>query len=219
MPQDFLSKDIDFILEANAIKTFNAILEDLENTDIEGTYREGKKSSQETSFQYKFPARAKVSKYREKYYYMFHNPCALIKTSYGCPYNCSFCFCKEITRGKYFTREISSVIAELKEIPEKEIYIVDDDFLFSRERILEFCQELQANNIKKNFLVYGRADFIANNEDVIKVFKDQGLSAVIVGLESYRNADLDKYNKKTSLVENERAIAILKKYQIEIYGT
>ena len=219
VPQDFLSKDIDFILEANAIKTFNAILEDLENTDIEGTYREGKKSSQETSFQYKFPARAKVSKYREKYYYMFHNPCALIKTSYGCPYNCSFCFCKEITKGKYFTREISSVIAELKEIPEKEIYIVDDDFLFSRERILEFCQELQANNIKKNFLVYGRADFIANNEDVIKVFKDQGLSAVIVGLESYRNADLDKYNKKTSLVENERAIAILKKYQIEIYGT
>ena len=152
VPQDFLSKDIDFILEANAIKTFNAILEDLENTDIEGTYREGKKSSQETSFQYKFPARAKVSKYREKYYYMFHNPCALIKTSYGCPYNCSFCFCKEITRGKYFTREISSVIAELKEIPEKEIYIVDDDFLF-QGRILNL-QELQANNIKRIFSLW-----------------------------------------------------------------
>lgn len=219
VPQDFLSEDIDFIIEANAIKTFNVILEDLENKEIEGTYREGKKSIQDTTFAYKFPARAKVNKYRDKYYYMFHNPCALIKTSYGCPYNCSFCFCKEITRGKYFTREISSVIAELKEIPEREIYIVDDDFLFSRERILEFCQELEKNNLKKNFLVYGRADFIAENEDIIKIFKAHGLRAVIVGLESYRNKDLDKYNKKTSLQENERAIAILKKYDVEIYGT
>lgn len=219
VPQDFVSKEIDFIIETNGIKTFNALLNDLENKDLEGTYREGKKSGQETSFQYKFPARDKVNKYRDKYYYMFHNPCALIKTSYGCPYNCSFCFCKEITRGKYFTREISSVIAELKEIPEKEIYIVDDDFLFSQERILEFCRELKKNNIEKNFLVYGRADFIANNEEVIKVFQAHGLQAVIVGLESCREEDLNKYNKKTSLRENEKAIAILKKYQVEIYGT
>ncbi len=233
LPQDFISKEIDYIVEANGIKTFNAIInnlelseiessyEEIESTDagIEGTYREGKKSPKETSFQYLFPDRKKVARYRHKYYYMFHNPCALIKTSFGCPYSCSFCYCKEITEGKYFARSIDSVIEELKEIPEPEIYIVDDDFLFSRERILEFCLKLKEHNIRKRFLVYGRTDFISKNEDVIKIFREHGLSAVIVGLESFRNQDLTKYNKRTSILENEEAIRILQRYDIEVYGT
>ena len=219
VPQDFLCPEIDFIIEANSIKTFNSIIANINDKDIEGTYREGKKNIKESTFDYKYPDRQIVARYRSKYYYMFHNPCALIKTSFGCPYSCSFCFCKEITDGQYFTRPIDSVIEELKAISEEEIYIVDDDFLFSRERILEFCCQLDQNNLKKKFLVYGRADFIAHNEDVIKVFKDHGLQAVIVGLESYRNEDLDKYNKKTNIIENEKAIAILNKYDVEVYGT
>ncbi|KUO49826.1 MAG: radical SAM protein [Desulfitibacter sp. BRH_c19] len=234
VPEDFISIHIDFIVEANGPITFNAVLKHLDkkeqsieknieksitDIDIQGTYKPGRRSLKDTSFLYLFPDRQKVERYRHKYYYMFHNPCALVKTAYGCPYNCSFCFCKEITDGKYFTRTIDSVIEELKEIPEPEIYIVDDDFLFSRERILEFCHKLAENKINKKFLVYGRTDFVSKNEDVIKTFRDHGLRAVIVGLESFKNEDLDKYNKMTSIYENEAAISILKKYDIEVYGT
>lgn len=219
VPEDFVHEDIDFIIEANGLKTFNSILKDLNNKEIEGIYRRGKKSEKELTFEYRFPDRSKVQRYRKKYYYMFHNPCALIKTSFGCPYHCSFCFCKEITNGKYFTRSVDSVIEELKEIPEEEIYIVDDDFLFSRERITEFCDKLKANRIHKKFLVYGRADFVYHNEDMIQLFAQHGLRAVIVGLESIKNEALDQYNKKTSLMENEGAIRILQKHGVEVYGT
>ena len=234
VPEDFISTQIDFIVEANGPATFNAIINHLKkknqniekdikkscsDIDIQGTYKPGGRSLKDTSFPYLFPDRQKVKRYRHKYYYMFHNPCALVKTAYGCPYSCSFCFCKEITDGKYFTRTIDSVIEELKEIPEPEIYIVDDDFLFSRERILEFCYKLAENKINKKFLVYGRTDFVSKNEDVIKTFQDHGLRAVIVGLESFKNEDLAKYNKMTSILENEAAITILKKYDIEVYGT
>ncbi|MFZ5969889.1 MAG: B12-binding domain-containing radical SAM protein [Bacillota bacterium] len=219
VPQDFIDENIDFIIEANGLKTFNRILENPHNADIEGTYSAGKKNLKEASFDYTFPDRGKVKKYRHRYYYMFHNPCALIKTSFGCPYSCSFCFCKEVTAGKYFVRTIDSVIEELKGIPEEEIYIVDDDFLFSRERIEEFCRKLRENNIRKKFLVYGRADFICRNEDIIQLFQEHGLRAVIVGLESCKKENLDKYNKKTSIEENEAAVRILQKYDVEIYGT
>ncbi|ABR49613.1 Radical SAM domain protein [Alkaliphilus metalliredigens QYMF] len=219
VPQDFVSDFIDYIVEANPIKTFNQIINHPGEKDIQGTYQPGKTNVKETTFSYKFPARNKVAKYRNQYYYMFHNPCSLIKTSFGCPYNCSFCFCKEITDGKYYTRSIDSVIQELKGIPEQEIYIVDDDFLFSSQRILEFCQRLQEENIHKRFLVYGRADFIYKNESVMKTFKEAGLRAVIVGLESFKKADLDKYNKGTNIIENEEAVKILKRHDIEIYGT
>lgn len=217
LPEDFLHENIDFIVEANGLSTFNNILNNIYSDNIEGVYRKGYSNLKQTSFEYNFPDRSKVARYRSKYYYMFHNPCAIIKTSFGCPYNCSFCFCKEVT--EYFTRTIDSVIEEIKQIPEKEIYIVDDDFLFNKERLLEFCKKLQVNNLKKKFLVYGRADFIYKNEDVIKELSDNGLRAVIVGLESYRNEDLNKYNKKTSIMENEEAIKILQKYDVEIYGT
>ncbi|OEF98369.1 B12-binding domain-containing radical SAM protein [Desulfuribacillus alkaliarsenatis] len=224
VPADFVSPDIDYIVEANGPATFNTIINYLmqrkeKMSYIDGTYRPRLTSRKDTSFPYENPDRDKVNRYRDKYYYMFHNPCALIKTSYGCPYSCSFCFCKEVTDGKYFTRSIESVIEELLTIPEPEIYIVDDDFLFSRERILEFCSQLAKYNITKKFLVYGRADFVSSNADVIEIFRDHGLRAVIMGLESFKNDDLQKYNKRTSIIENEKAINVLKKYDIEIYGT
>ena len=123
----------------------------------------------------------------------------------------AFCFCKEITGGAYFTREIDEVVDELAAIAEKEIYIVDDDFLFSEARIREFLRLLKKRGIVKKFLVYGRADFVAANEDLLRDFKEQGLQAVIVGLESMRARDLELYNKKTDKDMNEKAVKVLQK--------
>lgn len=224
VPQDFVSEHIDYIICNNPIRTFQKIVESIINTsntknDIEGSYKSGIVYEKTASFNYKMPDRAKVSHYRSKYYYMFHNPCALIKTSFGCPFNCSFCFCKEVTGGKYYARDINEVIDEIKSINEQEIYIVDDDFLFNPKRLNTFCDLLEKENIKKFFLVYGRADFIANNEAIIKRLAKNGLRAVIVGIESVREKDLIDYNKKTTNDINEKAVSILKKYDIELYAT
>ena len=187
--------------------------------EIDGIYVKGKKHIRTSSYNILPPDRSSVKKYRKKYYYMFHNPCALIKTSLGCPYTCSFCFCKEITGGKYFARKIDEVMEELKSIKEREIYIVDDDFLFNENRLNLFCDELERRNIHKRFLVYGRADFIASHEKVIGRLSRHGLSAVIVGVESVREKDLKDFNKRSSLENNEKAIRILQKYGIELYAT
>ncbi|WP_245330874.1 B12-binding domain-containing radical SAM protein [Acetoanaerobium pronyense] len=236
VPSDFVSKHIDYIIESDPVATFNRIIDvakeeinqrrnnNIDNSyindiHIQGTYKEGFKNPKVNTWPKNHPDRAMTKRYRNKYYYMFHNPCALMKTSYGCPYNCSFCFCKEITDGRYYARPIDDVIDELKTIPENEIYIVDDDFLFSRERLTEFCDKLEQNKIKKRFLVYGRSDFVSENEDIIKRLAENGLRAVIVGLESFKREELDIYNKKTSIEANEKAVNILQKYDIEVYAT
>ena len=71
-------------------------------------------------------------------------------------------------------------------IEEREIYIVDDDFLLDVDRIQRFIFELKRRNIRKHFLVYGRADFIASHPEIIRDFKEVGLRTVIVGLESFK---------------------------------
>lgn len=224
VPEDFKDEYIDYIVQANGLKTFGDILSALEAkeslVDIEGVWGPDKPTClKETAFNYPHPNRQLVNRYRHKYYYMFHNPCALIKTSYGCPYQCSFCFCREITDGRYFVRDLEDIIEEIKGIPEREIYIVDDDFLVDRDRILEFCRLLKDNQLDKRFLIYARADFIAANEDIIEEFSSAGLRAVIVGLESSSEEELRKYNKKSSVEINEKAISILKKHNTECYGT
>lgn len=223
-PEDFESEYIDFIVRANGIKTFTELLnrlEQKENTEgIACVYnKEIKTVAKETEFNYLFPAREKVDKYRSKYYYMFHRNCSLIKTSFGCPYQCKFCFCRQITDGTYFTRTLQNIVEELESIKEREIYIVDDDFLVDRNRLLTFCDMLKERGIDKRYLIYGRADFIANNEDVIKRFREVGLRAVIVGLESCDSNELVDYNKKTQVATNEAAVEILRKYDVECYGT
>lgn len=221
VPSDFIDPAIDFIYSRNGIEGFNRTLEALVKgssvDEIKGQLE--RIGDKELSFIYRHPDRSAVREYRSKYYYMFHKPCALIKTSYGCPFNCSFCFCKEITDGKYFTRDLKDVVDELEGIEEDEIYIVDDDFLYDPLRIRQFLKMLQDRSIEKKFLVYGRADFVARNKELLREFQSQGLQAVIVGLESIRRTDLDSYHKGTDIDINEEAVHVLLDLGIELYAT
>ncbi len=226
VPTDFEDEHIDHIIQSDSLNTFRRISEAVEQhrkvdvATLPGIWQPGIPiPKKHNHFSASPPDRSKVARYRAKYYYIFHNPCALIKTSFGCPFRCKFCFCKEITSRQYFTRPLDDVMRELKTIPEPEIYIVDDNFLVDKKRVLEFCRLLSEQNIQKHFLIYGRADFIAQNPDVIAEFASKGLRAVIVGLESASSEELEQYDKKTNVNTNERAIAVLRHNDVECYGT
>lgn len=165
----------------------------------------------------RLPDRRLPPRYRRRYYYMFHRNCALVKTSFGCPYSCTFCFCRQIA--PYSARPLGAVMRELRRIPQEEVYIVDDDFLFDRKRLLDFADMVEAQGIRKRYLVYGRADFIAANEDVIARLAQVGLRAVIVGLEAADQSQLDAYNKRTKVDDNVKAVRVLQKHGVECYAT
>ena len=218
---DFRSPYIDLVFGWNGVKGFNYAVKNLLEGRTVGEIKEGLKSMNSDPYDLRLlpPDRSLVSRYRQKYYYMFHNPCALIKTSFGCPYNCSFCFCKEITRGSFYKRPIEEVVEEIATIPEREIYIVDDDFLYDEERLYRFIGLLRENRIDKRFLVYGRADFISSHPQLMEELFSVGLRAVIVGIESVRSEDLKDYRKGTTREINEECIRTLKKIGIELYAT
>ncbi len=73
-----------------------------------------------------FPRRDLVEHLRDRYYYLFHQPVATMKTTWGCWYTCNFCVTWEFTGGLPFSRSLKSIVDELEQIPSKEIYIVDD---------------------------------------------------------------------------------------------
>jgi len=224
-PEDFENEAIDFRVVRNAAQVFTGLLNHIETIS---ELPKGVLKKDDTlenvelpafDFRIPFPDRESVARYRNKYFYIFHNKVALIKTSFGCPYSCSFCFCRIITEGHYSQRPLAEVIQELEQIKEKEIYIVDDDFLIDNKRLQEFVSEIKRRNIDKHFLVYGRADFIAKNPDVLHQLAETGLKTVIIGFESFSEKELDLYNKNTSAEMYKETMNVLHRENIDCFAT
>ncbi len=214
LPEDFKYENIDYVLGINGMQNTEILLKAIEkNKKPRFKHKEIDKS-----YKLPMPDRNSTEKYRKYYDYAYHVPCALLKTSFGCPYNCKFCFCVQITQNQYYERELCPVIEELKQIKEPNVFIVDDNFLVNRKRIITFCKLLDENDIHKNFIIFGRADFIVKNPDMIELFSKHGLDAVFVGIESFKQSDLNDFNKKTDVETSEKASEVLYKYNVDLYA-
>ncbi|HEV2915484.1 MAG TPA: radical SAM protein [Pyrinomonadaceae bacterium] len=165
------------------------------------------------------PRRDLVAHLRKKYYYLFHQPVTTMKTTWGCWYKCNFCFTWRITDGAQYSRSPESIADELETIESEEVYIVDDIFLINPGRLARLAKILRERGIRKKYLIYARADFISENEEIVAEWAGLGLSAVIIGLEAATDPELDSMNKECSVDYNRRAISILRKHGIDTYGS
>lgn len=219
VPTDFVCEELDYILWANGVKTLIDICDNYPNIDIQkipGIYVEGRTKPEIINGNLIHPNREITKKYRKDYNYIYHNNCATIKTSYGCPYKCNFCFCTQIC--DYSTRVLENVLDELEKVEEKNVFIVDDNFLVSRKRIIDFIDGLERRNIKKHYIAFGRADFITENEDLIILLKEHGFDAFFVGIESFKKSELSDFSKQSTVEENIKAINILERNGMQCYS-
>ena len=164
------------------------------------------------------PDRTYFYRNKEKFRYLCFKPLALVKNSFSRPMNCSFCFCTNRNSGRYACRSVESLVDEIASLDVPAIHITDDNFLVSREYLRDFIRLVRERNIHKKYLIYGRADFIAHNPDIIKELADIGLALVMVGLESADDSELESYNKHTTANENLECIRILKENNIFCAG-
>lgn len=164
------------------------------------------------------PDRTYFYEHPNNYRYLELENAAWVRTAYSCPYSCKFCHRNKMNNGKYSVRNISDVVKEIKNIKSNNIYIVDDDFLVNIDRLKEFIKLIKKNKINKKYICYGRSDFIASHEELMKELKDIGLYYVLVGLESINDSNLTNYNKKSNINNNIKSIEICNNIGINIMG-
>jgi radical SAM superfamily enzyme YgiQ (UPF0313 family) len=164
------------------------------------------------------PDRTWFYKNKHRFRYLCFKPLALVKNSYSCKRACNFCFCTNRNSGRYACRSVESLVDEIGSLDVPAIHITDDDFITDREYLKEFISLIRKRNIQKKYLIYGRADFIAHNEDIIRDFADIGLALVMVGLEATNTEELDSYNKRVTVEENEECIRILSENNVFCAG-
>lgn len=226
----FYTDTIDFIVHSNSLEPFRRLLRLWDNydalslRDIKGIcYRNGGKWTVNDTLlinpdELPIPDRSHFNKNKHMYRYLGFTPCAIVKTAYSCPYNCSFCFCRKINGGKYAARSIDLVVEEIAGIDCDNIHIVDDTFLVDRGRVNRFIELIRERKIDKNFIFYSRADFVVKNEDLIKELAAIGTKGIIVGLEAIDDTTLNSYSKQSSEDLNLKCVSILQRHNIDCLG-
>lgn len=157
------------------------------------------------------PDRSFFNKNKSHYRYLDMTPVSSIKTSFSCPFNCNYCYCTILGCGEYQARDLNLVIEELKTIECENVQFVDDDLLVNAGRIKELIRLIRENNIRKKYICYARADFVAKNPDLIMELAEIGFRYFLVGLEAVKDESLTSYNKLTSVEINRQCVENINK--------
>lgn len=230
LPEDFISPDIDLIVMGEGVFAFREIVARHANgrpfADIPGVCcMKGTEFIRNESIEitdmdsFPFPDRKLTARYRKQYYSEWMKPLASIRTSRGCPYRCSFCAQWKLAKGKYLKREPQKIVEELKEIQEENIFFADDESLIDVTRMTELANLIRETGIRKRYFLYGRSDTISRHPELIRLWRDIGLERVFVGFEFFREVDLEYVRKKSTLKDNEEAVAVLRALAIEVYAS
>ncbi|HOQ38176.1 MAG TPA: radical SAM protein [Acetivibrio sp.] len=228
--ENFFNSSADYIYHLSGLNSFVKLIDYISNTgttpldEIPGIcYREkgewrANKKVVESPEDLPPIDRTYFNKNKNRYRYLTFHPLALVKNSYSCNNSCTFCYCTNRNSGKYACRKVEDLVNEIMETDAPNIHITDDNFLIDREYLKEFIELIREKKINKKYLIYGRADFIAENKDIMRELKDIGLSLVMVGLEARSDDELDSYNKKATLKHNEECVKILEELGIICAG-
>ena len=226
VPEDFYFDGIDIICHSGGFKPFETIIKSkkVNYKNIKGIcYKKRSKwyKNEKEIFnvaELPFPDRTHFYNNIKKYKYVTMKSCAILKTSYSCPCNCNYCFSTLLNGGKYLCREPKNVVEEIKQINCDNIWIVDDTFYVNKKKLDEFINLIKEEKINKNYSLYFRADFIANNPDYMKKLSEIGVKMCAVGLEVIDDEILEKYNKGSSVNLILKALEVLKETNITCIG-
>ncbi|MHA1649594.1 MAG: B12-binding domain-containing radical SAM protein [Candidatus Helarchaeota archaeon] len=159
----------------------------------------------------------------DDYQYSYENAGGYVHiiSSRGCQYNCSFCSIPSFYYGKFRRRSAKNVVDEIhliyKTFHFDNFVFYDDNFFGGRYEpfVHELCTELESRNLEIAFSVCLRPNNLTEkNRPLLEKLKSVGLKGIFLGIESGSKSDIQLYNKKVKIAQNENAIKLLRSLAI-----
>jgi radical SAM superfamily enzyme YgiQ (UPF0313 family) len=162
------------------------------------------------------PSRDLYHSNKDRTRYIDKKGLALIKGGRGCPYACSYCYCRSLNCNTYVRPDFHRMFEEMDGIGAEHYWIVDDVLLVDRKDAKKFIQASRETGFEGSIIAYLRADFVARERELLKDLHDAGLSEVIIGFETPDREELLDYNKNVDGNIYEEAIRLLKDNSIQL---
>ena len=139
---------------------------------------------------------------------------ASVMSSWGCPYNCTFCYHNK--RLRY--RKVDDFISEIEYLYRKKdvryFFVYDDTFLVNKSRVLEIAERIESLGMDDaRFQCQARADLVT--PDVIEILRETNFVRVSMGVESGSAEMLKMIRKGVTKEDYIEACRILREHGIE----
>ena len=139
-----------------------------------------------------------------------------IRSSRGCPGNCAFCNKTKLSKLKLFS--IDRFIYEMKILLNKgfeSFFISDETFTFSVDRLKEFSDKLNKENLKVKYVCNTR--LIDISEETLTYLKKSGCYRVFIGVETSSEESSAKLGKTINEKKLLEKIDLIRKYGIQVH--
>ncbi len=147
---------------------------------------------------------------------------AVVVTTRGCPYNCSFCspkICQKPYRQMSPEKAVDMIQELNSEYATNAFWVNDLSFNVDRDRTEQFLDEIIQRRLKIRMAIDGtRTDLLVRDKDLIPKMRKAGIFMVNLGVESNSNQDLEFYNKETTAEKAKEAVGLLKKNKIHAWA-
>lgn len=182
----------DSVVIGEAEHVWGSVLEDAASGTLKRTYEAGKKTDLKAC---KNPSRSVLSK--EKYF------SDIVQTTKGCPFHCEFCSVYAYDGKTIRSKTVDQVVSEILEInhsgskfKKKSIFFADDNIISDRKFSRELFLALKP--YKLNWSCQASIN-IAMDDELLRLMKDSGCGAVLIGFESISEKNLSRMDKKVNM--------------------
>lgn len=146
-----------------------------------------------------------------------------VPTSRGCPYKCYFCPQWRPYNGTYRARSPELVVDELIYLHDHygiELVEFNENLMnATKSRIEGFIRLMIEKKVPVKWGFLPRADTVLRDRELIPRMVKAGLSYVLIGVESYSQAILDKINKEENINTIKEAIKLMKDHGVGTVAT
>jgi len=152
-----------------------------------------------------------------RYTYWGNRRAVVIQFSRGCPYFCSYCGQRLFWR-KWRHRDPQLLADEIEMLHKKfgvaVVNFADENPAADKKSWKEFLEALIRKNLKLVLVGSIRADSIVRDANHLHLYKKAGFERLLLGIENYDEAVLERINKKASTAMDREAIRLLRKNDI-----
>jgi len=166
------------------------------------------------------PAYHLTRRYRSHYILeRFGIQMGFVASAFGCPHTCAFCSIRGQTGGGYFPKSVQAVIRDIGLLPDiPVIRLVDANTFGNVNQATTLGHALVQSGYAKHYIADVRSDTVVRHPEMMRIWKEAGLRAVVIGFEAIDDAGLRSMRKANQARMNIEAIAILNDLDIAIVG-
>jgi radical SAM superfamily enzyme YgiQ (UPF0313 family) len=159
--------------------------------------------------------------YHQRWFQKIFPVGALVASSRGCPYNCTFCSIIEIFRRTTRFRSPDAVIEDIRQQTQLTgkpyVFFADDNFTAHLRKCKALLRRLIDARLNIRFSAQVRLEF-SQDEEFIRLMKEAGCYMVFIGFESINPQTLVDFQKKQTVDDIVHCVERLRRARLHVHG-